>query len=98
MVLIEKSKIKHLVSCKIGKKIISILINEFFNCLGCVEEDKVWCSFEIMDLVSQVLEDTYIQTKDRYAGYIRMLIRLEVKKKVFLKLANVKKDKKEEKS
>lgn len=41
MILIEKSKAKYLIARKFGKVIISISPNEFFDCLGCIEEDVV---------------------------------------------------------
>lgn len=38
IMLIEESKTGRLVFCKVGKGIASILLNKFFDCLGCVEE------------------------------------------------------------
>lgn len=95
---IKKSKARCLVSRKVDKKIASILLNKFFDCLDCVEEDAAWWLFKIKDLVGKVLRGIYIWTKDKFIKVIGMLNRSEVEKKVFLRLANVERDEKEEKS
>ncbi len=98
MILIEESKTGQLVLCKNGKEITSMPLKKFLNSLGCVEEDAVWWSFKIKDLVDEVSGATRIWTKDKYTEFTKRLNKLEVKRKVFLRLANVEKDKKEEDS
>lgn len=50
-------------------------------------------------MIGRMLRDIHIQSKDKFARFIRMLnIRPKVKKKIFLKLANTEKDEEEEKS
>ena len=48
------------------------------------------------DLVSKVFRSKRIKIKDRYVEFIKNLSKSEIKKKVFLKLANAKEDEKEE--
>lgn len=50
------------------------------------------------DLINKISRDIYISSKDKYVEFIRKLSKLEVKNKVFLKLANAEKDKKKEDS
>ncbi len=73
-------------------------LEEFLDSLGCLEEDAVWCSFEMKDLVGEVSGGMHIWTKDEFAEFTGRLSKPEVKKKVFLRLANVEKDEKEEDS
>lgn len=96
MVFIEKNKAECLVLHKVDKKIAIISLHKIFDCLSCVEEDAIWQLFEMKYLVNQVLRDIYIWTQDEYAKFNRKLSRLEVKKKVFLRFANVEKDGKKE--
>ncbi len=78
--------------------IASILLEEFLDSLGCVEEDIVWWSFEMKDLVGEVSRGTHIWTKDEYAEFTGMLSKPKVKRKVFLRLAKVEEDEEEENS
>ncbi len=98
MILIEESKTERLVSRKVGEGIASMPLEEFLDSLGCVEEDAVWWSFEMKDLVGEVSGGTRIWTKDEYAEFIGRLSKLEVKRKVFLRLANAEEDEEEEDS
>ena len=41
MILIEKSKTRQLISCKVGEKIASMLLEKFFDSFGYVKEDVV---------------------------------------------------------
>lgn len=98
IILIEKSKTGQLLLRKLREKIASIRLEEFLDSLDCIEEDVVQWSFEIKDLVVKILSGIYIQTKDKYAKFTERLSKLELKRKVFLKLINVEKDKEEEDS
>ncbi len=98
MILREASKTEQLVPCKVREGIASILLEEFFDSLGCIEEDVVWWSFGMKDLVGEISRSAHIWTKDKYAEFIGRLSKLEVKKKVLLRLANVEEDEEEENS
>lgn len=74
----------------------SMLLDEFFNYLDCVEEDAMWQLFNMKNLVGEVTGDTHIQIQDEYAEFIKILSKLEVKRRVFLKLANVVEEEKED--
>ena len=54
MILIEESKTGQLVSRKVGKKIVSMPLEKFFDSLNCIEEDAVWWLFEMKDFVGEV--------------------------------------------
>ncbi len=60
MILIEESKTGQLVLRKVGEGIASMPLEEFLDSLGCVEEDAVWWSFEMKDLVGEVSGGTRI--------------------------------------
>ncbi len=92
MILIEESKTGQLVPREVGEGIASMPLEEFLDSLGCVKEDAVWWSFEMKDLFGKVLGSTRIWTKDEYAEFTGRLSKLEVKKKVFLRLANAEED------
>ncbi len=96
MNLIEKSKTGRLIPPKTGERIASMPLEEFLDGQGYVEEDAVWWSFEIKDLVGEVSKGSYIWTKDEYAEFTGRLSKPEVKKKVFLRLTNAKEDKEED--
>lgn len=65
--------------------------------MSCIEKDAVCQLFKIEDLVSKIPRDQRIWTKDKYIEFIRKLSKqLEVKKKIFLRLANAEEDKEEE--
>ncbi len=96
MIFIEKCKTGQLVSRKVGEGIASIPLEEYLDNLGCVEEDVVWWSFEMKDRFSELSGGTHIWTKDEYAEFTGRLSKPEVKRKVFLSLANMEKDEKEE--
>ncbi len=71
-------------------------LEEFLDSLGCIEEDSVWWSFKMNNLIGEVSESTYIWTKDEYIEFTGKLSKPEVKKKVFLRLTNIEKDEAEE--
>ncbi len=73
-------------------------LEEFLDSLGCVEEDAVWWSFKMKDLVREVSGGTHIWTKDEYAEFTGRLSKPEIKRKVFLRLANAEEDEEEEDS
>ncbi len=73
-------------------------LEELLDSLGCVEEDAFWWSFEMKDLVGEVLGGTRIWTKDKYTEFTGRLSKLEVKRKVFLRRANAEEDEEEEDS
>ena len=54
MVFIEESKVWRLVPRKVDEGIAFMPLDEFFDCLGYVEEDAVWWLFEMKDLVGGV--------------------------------------------
>lgn len=97
IVLIEKAKGERLVLWEVGKAITPMPLDEFFDCLSCIEKDTVWWSYKMEYLVGKVLKSLHIWTQDEYTKFIRKLSRQpEVKKKVFLRLANVEKDEEKE--
>ncbi len=98
MILKEESKTGQLVPREVGEGIASMPLKKFLDSLGCVEEDAVWWLFEIKDLVGEVSGGTRIWTKDKYAELTGRLSKPEVKRKVFLRLANAKEDEEEEDS
>lgn len=49
------------------------------------------------DQVYKVVKGIPIWTKNKYLNFIKIIIKFEVEKKVLLRLANSKKDKKEQK-
>ncbi len=73
-------------------------LEEFLDSLGYVEEDAVWWSFEINNLVGEILGSTRIWTKDEYAEITGRLSKSEVKRKLFLRLANAEEDEEQEDS
>lgn len=95
IIFIEASKVRRLILRTVGKKIAFIQLDEFFDYLGCVNEDLIQQLFEIKDQIDRVQGGICIQTKDKYAKFIGRLSRSEMKKKVFLRLANVEEDKEE---
>ncbi len=98
MILIEKSKTGQLVPYKFGEGIASMSLEKKIFSLGSVKEDVVWWLFEMKDLVGEISRGMYIWTKDKYVEVIGKLSIPEIKKKIFLRLANAEKDKKEEDS
>ena len=58
--LIEENKVGSLVPHEVGKKIVSMLFNRFFDCLGYIEKDVIWWLFKIKYLVSGILGDRHI--------------------------------------
>lgn len=48
--------------------------------------------FKMKDLFNRLLKNLRIQTQNEYVKFIKTLSRLKMKKKVFMKLANVEKD------
>ncbi len=98
MILIEESKTGRLVSREVGEGIASMPLEEFLDSLGCVEKDAIWWSFEMKDLVGEVSVGTRIWTKDEYTEFTGRLSKPEVKRKVFLRLANEEEDEEEEDS
>lgn len=53
MVLMEVDKAGQLRHRQVGEGIASMPLDEFFDCLCCVEEDAVWWSFKMKDLFSE---------------------------------------------
>ena len=53
MVLMEENKSGKLGPRKVGEGIASMSLDEFLDCLNCVEEDAVWWSFKMNDLVGK---------------------------------------------
>ncbi len=98
MILIEESKTGRLIPHEVGEGIASMPLEEFLDSLNCVEEDAVWWSFEMKDPVGEVSGGMRIWTKDKYAEFTGKLSKPEVKRKVFLRLANAEEDEEEENS
>ncbi len=73
-------------------------LEEFLDSLGYVEEDAVWSSFEMKNLIGKISGGMHIWTKDEYVEFTGRLSKPEVKRKVFLRLANAEKDEEEEDS
>ncbi len=42
MILIEESKTRQLIPCKVGEEITSMPLEEFLDSLDCIEKDAVW--------------------------------------------------------
>lgn len=93
----KKTKGGYLIARKVSERITLILKDKFYDCLSCIKKDALWCSFKIEDLIGKVPQSSNIWTQDEYAKFTGKLSRkLEMKKKVFFKLANVEEDEEKE--
>ena len=69
-----------------------MLFDKFFNCLSCMEEDIVWWSFNMKDLVYEKTGGLHIWTKKVYAIFTGIISKPDAKRTVYLRLAKSKKD------
>ena len=53
-----------------------------------MEEDAIWWSFNINNLVYKETEGLYIWTKKEYTVFTSIISKLDAKKIVYLRLAN----------
>lgn len=53
IVLIKENKSRKLRLQEVGKNIVFILFDQFFNCLNCAKKDVVWWSFKINDFIGE---------------------------------------------
>ena len=70
----------------------SIPLDEFFDCLRCIEQDAVWWSLNIIDLVHKKTEGLHISTEKEYAMFTGDITKPNAKRIVYLRLANLEKD------
>ncbi len=98
MISIKKGISGRFVPHEVRERIVSMLLEKFFDSLGYVEEDVARFLFEITYLVGRVSGSTHIWTKKKYAKFTKRLSKTELKRKVFLRLINVEEDEKEEDS
>lgn len=91
----EVDKDRQLRSYQVGKSIAFMLYNKFFNCLGCIKEDAVWCLFNMKDFVYKGAGGLRIWTKKEYAMFTGIISKPDIKRIVYLRLANSKKDNKD---
>lgn len=73
-------------------------LEKFLEILDCVEEYKVWLSFGIKKSGNKIPRDPRIQIKNEYMDFTGKPRKSKMKKKIFLKLANVEKDKEDDNS
>lgn len=92
MVFIKKNKSKKLGPQEFEEEIAFILFDEFLNCFNCAEEDAIWQSFKMNDLISNDIEKKEIWFEKRYSIFTDIMSKPESKRMVYLKLANSKKD------
>ncbi len=71
-------------------------LGEFLDCLNCAEEDAVWWSFRMNDLVGKSEEEKQIWTKKEYAVFTCIISRPEKERTVYLRLANSEEDNEDE--
>lgn len=46
--------------CGVGKDIVSMTLDKFSEYLDYVEEDAIWCLFNIKNVISEKMERIYI--------------------------------------
>ncbi len=92
MILIEVDKGRKLRPRQVGESIASMPLEEFFDFLGCREEDTVWWSFNMKDLVHKGTGGLYICVEKEYAVFTGIISKSDGKTKVYLRLANSEKD------
>ena len=95
IVLIEENKSGKLGPPEVGEDIVSMPFDEFLDCLNCAEKDGVWWSFKRNNLVGKSKREEQIWTKKEYALFTDIISRPEIKRTVYLRLANSKKDNKD---
>lgn len=78
IILIKKNKSENLGLKKVGKSIVFILLDKFFNYFNCIEEDIVWWSFRRNDFIDKSKEKKEIWTKKKYTLFIGIMIRSEI--------------------
>ena len=96
MVVMEENNSGKLGPWKVGKGIASMPLDEFLDCLNCAEEDAVWWSFRMNDLVGKGEGGKQIWTKKEYNMFTGIMSRLEREKTVYLRLANSEEDNEKE--
>ena len=72
MVLMEVDKGEKLRSCQVEEGIASMPLDKFFDYLSCIEEDVVWWSFKMKDLVHEKTGGLRIWSK-KNTLYIQVL-------------------------
>lgn len=60
MMLIKGGKSWNLVPQKVGEEIALMLLDKFFDYLGCIEKDAVWWIFKMKDLIGKIPGGLYI--------------------------------------
>lgn len=96
MVLMEENKSGKLGPREVGEGIASMPLDEFLDCLNCAEEDAVWWSFRMNDLVGKGEGGKRIWTKKEYAVFTGIMSRPETERTVYLRLANSEEDNEDE--
>lgn len=79
---------------QVGEDIAFMPFNKLFDYFNCKKEDVVWCSFNMKDLVPKRTKGLRIWTKKEYTIFTSIISKLDVKKTVYLRLANSKEDNK----
>ncbi len=92
MVLIEVDKGGKLRPCQVGESIASMPLDKFFDCLGCMEEDAVWWSFNMKDLVHERIGGLRIWTEKKYAVFTGIISKPDAKRTASLRLVNSEED------
>ena len=88
MVLMEENKSGKLGPREVGESIAFMLLDEFLDCFNCAEEDAVWWSFKMNDLVGKGEGGKQIWTKKEYALFTCIMSRPETERTIYLRLAN----------
>ncbi len=92
MVLIEVGKVGKLSLRQVGEGIASMLLDEYFDYLGCMKEDAVWWLFNMKDLVHKRTGGLPIWTEKEYTVFTSIISKPDAKRTVYLGLANSKED------
>ena len=93
----EKTNSGKLDPQEIGKTIGSRLLDKFFNCFSYAEEDAIWWSFRINDLIGKGIRKKQIWIKKEYTLFTDIMSRPETEKIVYLKIVNLEKNNKDKK-
>ncbi len=90
MVLMEVDKSGKLRPRQVGKGIATMLLDKFFDYLGCIKEDAVWWSFNMKDLVHEGTGGLRIWTEKEYVVLTGIMSKPDAKRTAYLRLANSK--------
>ncbi len=70
----------------------SMPFDKFFDCLGCMEEDAIWWSFNMKDLVHEGTGRLRIWREKEYTVFTSIISKPDAKGTGYLRLANSEED------